>query len=121
VAVVHQRTDGRGVDVAVDAVGAAVTREQCVYATGSAGRVVLCGLHEETSTIPAADIIRRELTLRGSFAYSPANFAAAVDLLARGEIGLDPWVLEADLADGAKWFDRLIEAPGNVAKVLFAP
>jgi hypothetical protein len=41
--------------------------------------------------------------------------------LARGEIGLDPWVVEADLADGAKWFERLIEAPGNVAKVLFAP
>jgi threonine dehydrogenase-like Zn-dependent dehydrogenase len=43
-----------------------------VAATRSGGTVILTGLHEETSAMPAAEIIRREIVLRGSFAYSPA-------------------------------------------------
>ncbi len=118
---VREATGGQGVGVAVDAVGAGATRAQCVAATRATGTVILSGLHEESSSLPVADVIRRELVLRGSFAYSPANFAAALALLAAGEIRLDPWIVEAPLAEGGQWFDRLIEAPGNVAKVLLQP
>ncbi len=118
---VREATNGRGVAVSVDAVGAAQTRAQCVAATRSTGTVVLCGLHEETSAMPIADIIRREMVLRGSFCYTFDNFAEATELLARGKVRLDPWVVEAPLADGDKWFDRLIDAPGDVAKVLLIP
>lgn len=121
VEVVKTATDGRGVPVAVDAVGTAGTRSQCVAAAMTTGKVILSGLHEETSAIPAADIIRREITLRGSFAYSPANFKRALELLDQGAIRLDPWITEAPLADGGKWFDRLLAAPGNVSKVLLVP
>jgi threonine dehydrogenase-like Zn-dependent dehydrogenase len=99
-------------------VGATATRAACVAATRPAGTLVLSGLHEETGPIPVADVIRRELVLRGSFAYSPADFLAAVELLAQGAIRLDPWVVEADLAEGGPWFERLVSAPGGVAKVL---
>jgi threonine dehydrogenase-like Zn-dependent dehydrogenase len=121
VQVVRAATDGLGVPVSVDAVGAAVTRASCVAATRSAGAVILTGLHEENSQIPAADVIRREIVLRGCFAYSPANFAEALDWLARGALRLDPWIIQAPLADGGLWFDRLIDAPGDVAKVLLVP
>jgi len=121
VAVVRAATGGLGVPVALDAVGAAVTRANCVSATRSGGMVILSGLHEETSAMPAAEIIRREIVVRGSFAYTPANFAAALTQLAAGAIRLDPWIIEAPLADGGHWFDRLIEAPGAVAKVLLVP
>ena len=121
VATVRQATGGSGVYVAVDAVGTAVTRTQCVSATRTTGTVILSGLHEESSSMPAADIIRREIVVRGSFAYSPANFAAALALLAEGAIRLDPWIVEAPLAEGGHWFDRLIDAPGNVSKVLLRP
>jgi len=119
--VVQQATKNRGVEVAVDAVGTAVTRQQCISATMPTGTVILSGLHEESSVMPAADIIRREIVVRGSFAYSPANFATAIDLLAQGKIRLDPWIVEAPLRDGGQWFDRLIDAPGNVSKVLLIP
>lgn len=112
---------GDGVFVAVDAVGTAVTRRQCVSATQPTGTVILSGLHEEVSEMPAADIIRREIVVRGSFSYSPANFAEAVGVLERGAMTLDPWIVEAPLADGGAWFDRLIDAPGNVSKVLLRP
>ncbi|MEZ4638779.1 MAG: alcohol dehydrogenase catalytic domain-containing protein [Caldilineaceae bacterium] len=113
-----QEATGLGVAVALDAVGTAVTRRQCISATMPTGTMILSGLHEEVSEMPAADIIRREIVVRGSFSYSPANFAQAVDLLNQGKIRLDPWIVEAPLADGGPWFDRLIDAPGNVSKVL---
>lgn len=118
---VRQQTGGRGVAVSLDAVGAEVTRHQCVAATMTTGMVILSGLHEETSTIPAADIIRREIVVRGSFSYSPANFKQAIQLLAEKKLRLDPWIVEAPLAEGKQWFDRLIHQPGNVSKVLLYP
>jgi threonine dehydrogenase-like Zn-dependent dehydrogenase len=119
--VVRDATGNLGVPVSVDAVGTATTRRQCVAATRSTGTVILSGLHEETSAMPAADIIRREIVVRGSFAYSPANFEEALRVLAEGRMRLDPWIVEASLAEGGSWFDRLIDAPGNVAKVLLVP
>lgn len=114
-------TGGLGVAVSLDAVGTAVTRAQCISATRSAGTMILSGLHEEASNLPVAEVIRREIVLKGSFAYSPANFVEALELLARDEIRLDPWIVEAALESGGQWFDRLIDAPGNVSKVLLHP
>ncbi|MCY3658501.1 MAG: alcohol dehydrogenase catalytic domain-containing protein [Caldilineaceae bacterium] len=118
---VLNRTDGVGAVASVDAVGTGRTRTQCVAGTMATGTVILSGLHEETSEIPAADIIRREIMLRGSFSYSPANFREALVLLNQEEISLEPWIVEAPLADGGQWFDRLIDAPGDVSKVLLVP
>lgn len=118
---VRNATDGQGVAVSVDAVGSAVTREQCIAATRAGGRLILSGLHEERSVMPAADMIRREIQAHGSFAYSPANFTQALDLLEQGAVRLDPWIIEDPLQAGGKWFDRLIDAPGNVAKALLVP
>ncbi len=117
---IMKATEG-GVAVSVDAVGTAATREQCVAATRPSGTLVLSGLHEETSAMPVAAMIRSEIVARGCFAYSPANFARALDLLGQGAIRLDPWIQEAPLAEGGQWFERLIKAPGDVSKVLLVP
>lgn len=121
VAVAREATDGAGVAVSIDAVGTAQTREQCVSATKASGRLILSGLHEERSAMPAAAMIRGEINVKGSFAYSPANFARALKLLGAGAIRLDPWIHEAPLGEGGAWFERLIEAPGDVSKVLLTP
>ena len=121
VATVREATDGAGVAVSLDAVGSVLTREQCVAATKASGRLILSGLHEESSAMPVAAMIRSEITAVGSFAYTPANFARALELLAAGAIRLDPWVREAPLDEGGTWFERLIEAPGDVSKVLLKP
>jgi threonine dehydrogenase-like Zn-dependent dehydrogenase len=118
---VREQTNGDGVAISLDAVGMAATRAQAVSATCSGGVLLLSGLHEETSAMPAAEIIRREITVQGSFCYNDDDFTRAIALLADGSIKLDPWIVEEPLGDGGKWFDRLIEAPGNVAKVLLVP
>jgi threonine dehydrogenase-like Zn-dependent dehydrogenase len=118
---VHDATDGYGAAVAVEAVGAGVTRAQAIAGTRSAGTVVLTGLHEESSPMPVAEVIRREITLRGAFAYTPANFADALGRLEREEMHLAPWIVHAPLAEGGMWFERLINSHGNAAKVLLVP
>jgi threonine dehydrogenase-like Zn-dependent dehydrogenase len=118
---VRAETQGRGVHVAIDAVGTSQTRHQCVTACRTRGTVVLVGLHEETSTMPVADMIRREITVRSSFCYTPANFATALSLLASDAVRLDPWIVEAPLSEGGAWFERLVKGPGDVAKVLLVP
>jgi threonine dehydrogenase-like Zn-dependent dehydrogenase len=118
---VRAATGGWGVPVTVDAVGTAQTRAQCVSATRSTGLVMLCGLHEETSAMPLGEIVRREIRLQGSFAYTPENFMEALLRLERGEMRLAPWLVEAPLAEGDQWFEQLLTAPGAVAKVLLIP
>ena len=112
---------GEGVALSLDAVGSALTRAHCIASTRPTGRLVLSGLHEESSAMPVADMIRREITAVGSFAYTAENFALALDLLGEGALRLDPWIVEAPLEDGGKWFDRLLDAPGDVSKALLNP
>ncbi|MGH2850422.1 MAG: zinc-dependent alcohol dehydrogenase, partial [Solirubrobacteraceae bacterium] len=50
------------------------------------GRVMLVGLSLEPLELPAPAIVLGELELRGILSYSRADFAAAIDLLARGRI-----------------------------------
>jgi len=118
---IRNATNGWGVAAAVDAVGTAGTRAQAISATRSAGTVILTGLHEETSAIPAADVIRREIVLRGGFSYTPANFKEALRRLETEEMHLAPWITQAPLKEGGMWFERLVNAPGNVSKVLLKP
>ena len=118
VEIVRAATNGEGVDMAIDAVGANATRRQCIDAVTPGGRVVFTGLHEEESPLPANYIIRNEINVQGSFAYTPLDFEAAFDWLAQGRLEIDPWIMKAPLAEGGAMFDRLLSHPGPVAKIL---
>lgn len=121
VAVVHKEGDGAGVHVTLDAVGSASTRAQAVAATRSAGKVVLSGLHEEASSFPASEVVRREIAVTGAFCYDEEDFAAAIDMVHKNKLRLDPWIVEAPMTEGGAWFERLINSPGAVSKVLLVP
>lgn len=115
---VQAQTEGAGVDVAVDAVGATITRKQSVAAVAPGGRVVCIGLHDEESPIPINLAIRNEIKVYGSFAYTPSDFQDAIRWLAAERIYIDPWLVKASLVDGKVWFERLIDEPGPVVKTL---
>lgn len=108
-------------DAAVDAVGASVTRQRCVEAVRSGGKVVFTGLHEADSLLPINDIIRREITCRGAFAYAPQDFTAALDWLEQGRVDLSSWMRVLPLEQGAAGFETLLGSPGGIAKILLKP
>ena len=117
---VHSATGGRGVAAAFDAVGAASTRQDCLASTAPGGVLVLIGLHSDETAFPVNTVIRSEVTLKGVFAYSEANFRTAMDWLAAGRIGLTDGVVVAPLSAGPEWYARLVEGDG-AAKVLLQP
>jgi 2-desacetyl-2-hydroxyethyl bacteriochlorophyllide A dehydrogenase len=86
------------------------------------GRVVLVGFALEPLDLNAAPILIGELTLRGVIAYTRADFAGAIELLASGAIPaarLIGQVLELDAAEQAF---RSLTSPGNTQlKILLAP
>jgi 2-desacetyl-2-hydroxyethyl bacteriochlorophyllide A dehydrogenase len=107
--VVRELTDGLGVDVAFDAVGSGDTRRDALASVGAGGMVVLAGLHSDLTELPINTVIRSEITLAGAFAYTPTNFATALDWLAEGRVGLRRGVVRAPLADGQGWYQRLVD------------
>lgn len=118
VEIVRAETEGLGVEAAIDAVGLAITRQQGIEAAKPGGTVVFVGLHDEESQIQSNLLIRKEVNLKGSFAYAPLDFEDGFNWLAAGRVKIDPWLLKAPLADGHECFERLLGEPGPVAKIL---
>ena len=118
VAVVLERYPG-GVDCVIDAVGATPVRKQAIQAVVPGGRVVLIGLHDEESVLPANYLIRQEIAVTGSFAYTEADFAQAVDLLARGVVQPSAdWLEERSLSEGPAAFAELVDGTARAAKIV---
>jgi L-iditol 2-dehydrogenase len=108
-----------GVDRVIDAVGATPVRTQAIRAVVPGGRVVLIGLHDEESVMPANYIIRQEITVTGSFAYTDDDFAQAVDLLVRGVVKPSAdWLEERPLSDGPAAFAELVDGKAKAAKIV---
>jgi 2-desacetyl-2-hydroxyethyl bacteriochlorophyllide A dehydrogenase len=109
------------VDIAVDAVGIAATRQACVAATRAGGRVVWIGLHEPSTPLPINDMIRREIAAYSSYAYTPTDFSYALTALAEGKFWLEKdWTRIEPLANGSNCFDELIKGAA-VAKIWLEP
>ncbi len=100
VEVVRQATNGEGVDVAIDAVGATTTRRECIEAVAWGGKVIFTGLHDEESNLQANYIIRSEIAVQGSFAYTTIDFEDALGWLADGRLEIDPWIVRSPLSRG---------------------
>jgi threonine dehydrogenase-like Zn-dependent dehydrogenase len=118
VAAVQERCPG-GVDSVIDAVGATAVRQQAIQAVVPGGRVVLIGLHDEESMFPANYLVRQEIALTGSFAYTEADFAQAVELLVRGVVQPSAdWLEERPLSDGPTAFAELVDGRAKAAKIV---
>jgi 2-desacetyl-2-hydroxyethyl bacteriochlorophyllide A dehydrogenase len=115
---VRRATDGEGVDMAIDAVGATATRRECIESVTWGGKVIFTGLHDEESNLQSNYIIRSEVAIQGSFAYTTLDFEDALHWLADGRLEIEPWLVRAPLAEGGANFERLLSKPGPVAKIL---
>lgn len=81
--VIHDVTDGRGVDVALELSGAPVAIEQGVELLRIGGRYVLIGavFPNRPVTVSAETIVRRLLRIEGVHNYRPDDLATAVEFL----------------------------------------
>lgn len=105
-------------DVAIDAVGAGVTRVNSVKAVRPGGKVAFSGLHEADSSLPINDMIRSEIRTIGVFGYSHDDFETALKWISEGRIKMLPWLENTPLSEGGQAFEKLITGPGKVAKIV---
>ena len=118
---IQEATEGRGVDVTMEVVGATPTVKSAIEGTRKGGHVTLVGNLAPEVDFPLQSVVTRELTIYGSCA-SNGEYPECIDLLARGIIQVDPLISAKDtLEKGAEWFERLYAAESGLMKVILQP
>jgi threonine dehydrogenase-like Zn-dependent dehydrogenase len=120
---IQEVTNGRGVDLAIDAAGLSVTRQQALASLKQGGTAVLVGLgaDEAMTTFNCVDVVNKELHIAGTYAYSTWEFLQAMDLLERQKIQRTGWVEEIPLEEGPKAFEELARGASRAAKIVLIP
>ena len=106
-------------DIAIDAVGIEPTWQGAIARVRTGGSVTVIGLGQAEGTVAVGDMVRRAITLRGHYAYTRADFDAALGMLAEHPPDLD-WLTLMPLDEGAEAFRRLVEEPAATIKALLA-
>jgi threonine dehydrogenase-like Zn-dependent dehydrogenase len=105
-------------DVIFDAVGNAATRSSSLEHLIPGGVTIWLGLATTESSFDAAAAIRFEKTIRGSFAYSPEEFVAAIELAPHLTL---TWSSTYPLVQGADIFMSLMNGAATPIKALLQP
>ena len=111
---------GHGFDIVLDASGAGAARQTAFDLCRPGGQVLLLGMAQARSEVDFVTSIRKEHRVVMSFAYTPADFVRALDLLVSGALNIDPYVARMPLEEGQKGFDMLTQNPGSILKVMLA-
>jgi len=111
---------GRGFDLVLDASGSGPARQLAFDLCRPGGCIVLLGMAAQSSELNFVTSIRKEHRVMMSFAYTPADFRQALDLLIAGEVDLDPWTQKYPLDRGQEALDKISHAPGATLKMLLA-
>jgi threonine dehydrogenase-like Zn-dependent dehydrogenase len=104
----------------LDAVGRPETRARGIALTRPGGTFVTLGLHADLVPVSFHDLVRREIAIQGSYAYSDLDFATALGWLAEGRAGIGPLEPVRPLAEGPRAFAALAEGATDAIKLFIA-
>jgi L-iditol 2-dehydrogenase len=114
-------TDGKGVDVAVEAVGVDETVRSAIDCVRKGGSVTLVGNISPEVTLPLQKVVTRQIRLQGSCA-SGGEYPQAIEYVASGKIQVKPLITAvAPLEEGPRWFERLYSREPNLMKIILTP
>ncbi len=121
VEIIRAATDG-GVDVALEAVGIGATAQQAIDVVRNGGQVTWIGNSARTIQVDMQSVVTREITVRGSYAFTPEEFGAAVQALAGERVPVASLIEKvAPLEDGPTIFRQLAEGEQDWIKVILEP
>jgi L-iditol 2-dehydrogenase len=114
-------SEGRGADIAFEAVGISDTVKTAIEGVRKGATVTLVGNLSPSVELPLQHVVTRELRLQGSCGIA-GEFPAVLDMIARKEINTRAFLsAEAPLSEGADWFRRLYEKEPGLIKVVLKP
>jgi len=121
VTIVRNATGGRGADAVFEAVGISATVAQSLATARSGGQVTWIGNSLPTVELSMQELVTRELTLRGAYAFND-EFEQAADAIAAGSIDVRRLVERtAPLEMGPELFRQLGAAELDAVKVILVP
>jgi len=119
VRVVGEHTSGRGADVSFEAVGAAASVEQALAALRPHGTCVWVGNSQRMISLDMQASVTREISILGSYIYTPAEFGQALELLGRKALDVRPIISRtAALENGPEMFAALSDPSAGLIKVV---
>jgi L-iditol 2-dehydrogenase len=119
---VRELTNGKGVDAVIEAVGVQETLQQALTVVKKGGEVTITGLLEQMIQFDIMKLVTNEITMRGDYLYTSAEFRASLHLVASGTVQLEPLITHSfPLTDIAKAVDVLTEGKEEHIKVLLRP
>jgi threonine dehydrogenase-like Zn-dependent dehydrogenase len=118
---VREATSAEGADLVIDAVGAIETRRLAVELVRPGGCAVMIGLASDTTPLDFHGVIRGEITVRGSYAYTGQDYDTALAHLLDGRAGLGTLDAVAPLEAGPEAFAELARGASSRVKVFLAP
>jgi L-iditol 2-dehydrogenase len=115
------QSEGRGADIAIEAVGISDSVKTAIEGVRKGATVTLVGNLSPAVELPLQSVVTRELRLQGSCGIA-GEFPAVLDMMARKEINTEAFLsAEAPLSEGADWFKRLYNKEPGLIKVVLKP
>ena len=106
------------VDLVIDAVGAATTRAAACRMIRPGGVIVHIGLLPGSDGLDVRKLTLQEVTLIGSYCYTPQDFADTVHALENRRFGRITWMERRDLEAGAQAFEDIDLGAVSAAKIV---
>lgn len=113
---------GGGVDVTLEAVGYSATAQQAIDITRNGGNVTWIGNSAKMIEINMQSVVTREITVRGTYAFTDYEFGKSIQAMASGRIDVQPLIEKvAPLAEGPAYFKQLASGEIDLVKVVLEP
>jgi threonine dehydrogenase-like Zn-dependent dehydrogenase len=116
VAAIRELTQGLGAHASLDASSSAQARRQCVQSVRTWGKACLVGEGGQMTLDVSPDLLRRQVTLMGSWTFSTHGQADCAQFVAERKVDVDQlfterWALE-DAEQAYRLFDRQTSGKG---------
>jgi L-iditol 2-dehydrogenase len=116
-----KRTEGEGVDLVVDAVGAAQTKKLSLDCLRPGGATVWIGLHADNMELATYQITLPEKQILGTYAAKKDELEYALELMRTGRVDVTSWTEIARLGDSVEMFHRMLRPGPNDIKAVIMP
>lgn len=113
--------EGEEIDFVFECSGVPALAAGAIDAVRAAGTVIVLALYDDPVSFNPTSLVQREVTIKGSIAYTSSDFAEAIELLRAGKAKSQPLITQREkLDDIAEAFRVQLEKDRSL-KVLVTP
>jgi len=108
-------------ELVVDAVGMEATRQLAIRAVRPGGALMHIGLQDGSGDCDFRKITLAEITVIGTYTYTPTDLQAVLQALHSGALGDLAWIEQRPLSEGAAAFSDLNDGRSASPKIVLHP